>query len=320
MKKTVLFIVGSGHSGSTIMDLVLGANSKCFSLGEITKIDRAIQNNIFCVCGSRILECDFWRSVAEDYTAEIGNNPFRREGEFGISLTNNTGIKFIRRLKKVLEVIGLKKNKESWIERTLSLYRAVFRHSGADILVDSSKNIKRAMILANQFEDIDFRIIHLVRDVRGVAYSYQKPTYTVQLPNETEPTTYPAIDLFPIEKTAGIWLRENALISLLLKARLPAENWKRVRYESVCNNPEESLSDICSWLGIAYEPVMIKFGSVPHHNVGGNSSRFNSKEIHNIRSGWKKSLTRTQQERCTRYSSALMRLYGYDVSPSLDVI
>ena len=318
MKKTVLFIVGSGHSGSTIMDMVLGANSACLSLGEITKIDRAIQRNIFCVCGERILECGFWRDVAEDYSASMGVNPLDGEGEFGISLSSNSGSKFTRRFKKALQVMGLKKNREPWLERTTSLYKAVFKHTDADILIDSSKNIKRAMMLANNFEDMDFRVLHLVRDVRGVAYSYQKPTYSVQLPGEKEPTEYPAIDLFPIEKTSGIWLRENALISLFLKLRLSKEIWMRVRYESVCQNPEESLPNICSWLGIDNEPAMIKFGSVTHNNVGGNSSRFNSKEIQNIRSGWKRKLTYMQQKRCMRYSSVLMRLYGYNTSPVVD--
>jgi hypothetical protein len=302
------------------MDMAIGANSRCFSLGEITKIDKAIRNNIFCVCGARIHDCGFWREVARDFPDKPGIGPFEESGRFGLSLASGVYNRRFSRIRKVFEVVGLKCNSESWVERTSLLYESVFRHSGADILVDSSKNIKRAMILGNQLEGIDFRYLHLVRDVRGVAYSYQKPTFSVQLPDESEPSSYPATDVFPLEKTASLWLRENALISLLLRTRVAASRQRRISYEGLCKDPSGVLSEICNWLGIDYEQAMVTFGSVMHHNVGGNPSRFNSTEILNIRTGWKRHLSEAQQATCTRHAAYLMRLYGYDPLPSVDAV
>lgn len=50
------------------------------------------------------------------------------------------------------------------------LYRAIRRVTGARVVVDSSKNASYARILADT-PGIRLRILHLVRDSRGVAYS-----------------------------------------------------------------------------------------------------------------------------------------------------
>lgn len=38
MIKKVVFICGAGHSGSTLLGLLLGSHSKCFYLGEANKV------------------------------------------------------------------------------------------------------------------------------------------------------------------------------------------------------------------------------------------------------------------------------------------
>ena len=53
------------------------------------------------------------------------------------------------------------------------LYRAIAEVGGARVVVDSSKLPSHAAIL-RRLDPIDLRMIHLVRDSRGVAYSWQK--------------------------------------------------------------------------------------------------------------------------------------------------
>ncbi len=65
MKKqyTVLFIVGSGRSGSTILDLAIGANNKCFSVGEIQNLHKEFIEDRWCTCRKTYSCCDVWSSL-----------------------------------------------------------------------------------------------------------------------------------------------------------------------------------------------------------------------------------------------------------------
>ena len=38
MENQIVFIMGPGHCGSTLLDLILGSHSDCFSLGEVFRL------------------------------------------------------------------------------------------------------------------------------------------------------------------------------------------------------------------------------------------------------------------------------------------
>ena len=60
---------------------------------------------------------------------------------------------------------------------------------------------------------------------------------------------------------------------------LPANRFIRIRYEDLCTWPEGELQKISSFLGLEYEPQMLRFREVVHHNVSGNAVRFRSEGI-----------------------------------------
>ena len=43
MKNKVVFIMGIGRSGSTLVELMIGSHPDCFSLGEISKLPKLLQ-------------------------------------------------------------------------------------------------------------------------------------------------------------------------------------------------------------------------------------------------------------------------------------
>ena len=57
----------------------------------------------------------------------------------------------------------------AWYERLL---RAIAAESAAACIVDASKEMRQALMLAGA--GVDVRVIHLIRDVRGVAFSMSK--------------------------------------------------------------------------------------------------------------------------------------------------
>ncbi len=63
MDKKIVFIMGAGHSGSTLLGLILGSHSRAFGLGEVVKLGKMLnkpaqtESQLCFVCQSK---CEFW--------------------------------------------------------------------------------------------------------------------------------------------------------------------------------------------------------------------------------------------------------------------
>ena len=65
--KKLLYIASLPHSGSTLLDLMLGGHSRCIGLGEIARfLERDLENSrqAICSCGNTMDDCAFWGQVA----------------------------------------------------------------------------------------------------------------------------------------------------------------------------------------------------------------------------------------------------------------
>ena len=89
-----------------------------------------------------------------------------------------------------------------WYER---LYAAAATVSGASVLVDSSKHAALAYCLRFA-PSIDLRVVHVVRDSRGVAYSWTKTVTRPETDGLEEMTRYSP------SRSALLW---NALLFTL---------------------------------------------------------------------------------------------------------
>lgn len=229
---TVAFILGDGYSGSTLLDLILGSHSRMVGLGEIDadSFDAFLEQNQLCTCLLRARECHFWSRVSGRLRELTGRESFRL-GAADASLLAET-------------------------RNTIDLLTAVKDVSSAEILVDSSKRLRRARMLAASGA-VRPKVIHLIRDGRGVAYSYAK---------------------------RGKQFREAVLQWQTVNARI--EDWLggvgapdgiSLRYEDLCARPEEAVRGVCEFLGVNWEPPMMLYGKKTHHNVRGNPMRFRSR-------------------------------------------
>ena len=59
-----------GHSGTTILDILLGSSEDAFSCGELTFINRAGLADEFCSCNNRIGQCGFWSPVMKSWSGK----------------------------------------------------------------------------------------------------------------------------------------------------------------------------------------------------------------------------------------------------------
>ena len=61
--------MGSGHSGSTILDILLGNSARIESVGELLAGLKRAEREI-CSCGIEMADCPFWRGVRARVEAE----------------------------------------------------------------------------------------------------------------------------------------------------------------------------------------------------------------------------------------------------------
>ena len=67
----VVFIAGLGHSGTTLLDLLLGAHPGVVGLGEVYNmldpVLREAEMDSYCSCGLHSTECPFWKQAYQAY-------------------------------------------------------------------------------------------------------------------------------------------------------------------------------------------------------------------------------------------------------------
>ena len=138
----ILYVVGCGHSGSTLLDMLVSTHSRIFSAGEAKMFRRSPET--VCTCGAeRWYSCPFWKRVDER---------MRADGEPGL------GHESIEH-----------GDPEVFSAYNRRFFRAISAESGCDVVLDSSKDFSRLKSFLNS--DLHVEVIHLIRDPRGVVFS-----------------------------------------------------------------------------------------------------------------------------------------------------
>lgn len=321
MKDELIYIAGSGHSGSTLLNMLLDSHEEISGLGEIHRFSLAIKNDIkplLCSCGKTVLVCPFWVEIIDtlldDYSISRGElNDFRTttadfmprdvDSQY-LNKSNNEKLYPIS-LNRIAMVIGsfwlwnmvkrispeVNANYAA-IQNSLHLFDAVRKAKGTPIIVDSTKNPTRLKGLF-LLKDGNLFIIHLIRDGRAVCYSRMRR------------------EAVSMEESAKIWLAEQRKLHLVMHD-IPESAIYKIHYEELAANPEEVLEKICEKLKIPYQPEMVNFRSRSGHILGGNPMRFQSEETDiRIDLEWKDKLTSVDLAIFEDIAGNINRKYGY---------
>jgi len=263
----VAFILGDGYSGSTLLDLILGSHSRMMSLGEIDaeSFDAFLDQNQLCTCLFKSQECHFWSRVLDRLRELTGEESFR--------------------------LGGTRENWDKVTRNTVDLLQAVKNVSSSEILIDSSKLFQRAYSL-DKSGLIQPKVIHLVRDGRGVGYSYLKRGGSFQ-------------------QAVFHWKKKNAEVRDWLVGERPPDNIT-IRYEDLCGQPVDVIRRICKFLDVDWEPQMMRFGQKVHHNVRGNTMRFLIKNsLIELDEDWKEKLKEDDLNLFEYLAGPFSRQLGY---------
>ena len=155
-------------------------------------------------------------------------------------------------------------------------YRAIAEVGQARVVVDSSKMASDAL-LAESVQDVELKVIHIVRDPRGLAWSWRK---RVRMPGPDGRD----LNRHSTLAAAARWDTYNAFAELFLAPRL-GDRYRLVRYEDLMADPVHVLGELAHWIGADPADLTVSDNpprlSVQHptHPVWGNPIRTSTGEI-----------------------------------------
>lgn len=299
----VLYLIGTGFCGSTLVSFLLNSHPEIASVGEATGPYRLwTKGDSFpCSCGESLGRCSFWtRAKAEmesrGLPLDLGRfdlrfAPSRREWLDPLltrSLRSNTldGL----RDGIVACVPSWRRSMRTVAARNVAFAEIALSLTGKQIFADASKDPTRVRHQL-RLSAVDASVLHLVRDAPGFVSSFVRHGQG------------------SIEVAIRTWNRMGDHARRLF-ARLPEDRRLRVRYEDVCTNPSGELNRISEFLGVSRFVREIDFRATEHHIIG-NAMRLSSSSEIALDERWRERLTAQQLEQIERCTRQLREEYGY---------
>lgn len=307
----VLYLGGLGRSGTTLIERLVGELPGVMSLGEVVHLwERGVGAGESCGCGAGFRECPFW--------AEVGRLAFG--GWDGFDLDRFRSLREpVDRIRHIPSLArrdlprDLRGTLDAYVEHYLRLYAAVRQVSGAELLVDSSKHASLAFCLRWAHLDgrLDLRVLHVVRDSRGVAMSWAKQ---VRRPEATQGGEEWMAQWSP-GKVAVHWNAENGAFGLLARRGVPV---RTVRYEEFVADPRAGLRRVADHAGLTADDDALSFLDADsavlskNHTASGNPMRFRTGRIELRRDDtWRTRMSPAHRRTVTALTLPLLRHYGY---------
>jgi hypothetical protein len=216
----VVYVMGAGRSGSTILGVALGNCPGVFYAGELDAwLSRGGEPNF----GGAARE-SFWRGVKREMPPEAkqlyGERPLRWIEHSASLLRFHVGARRLRRrYRRVAE----------------QLYLATAARAGAAHLVDSSHYPLRARQL-QRVAGIELYLVYLVREPESVVAAFERE-------DVDQPSKRPL--------AANLYLHLTGLLSTFVFLRQPPERRIFVRYEEFVADPLGVLSAVGELCGAA---------------------------------------------------------------------
>ena len=303
----VLYIGGCGRSGSTLLDVMLGQIDRFFSVGELRFIwQRGLVENQLCGCGLPFRDCPFWQAVGVEAFGGWDKVDEHEMVRLERSIDRHRFLPFVlapwlsrrygARLRRYTDVLA-------------ALYRAIETVAGCTCIVDSTKDPPYAFLL-RRVPGLDVRLVHLVRDSRGVAFSWTK---RVQKPEQVGTTAY--MNTYHPVEMGFRWLVYNLLFHVLGRLRVPR---MLMRYEQLVDSPRDEIGRVLAHLGEEARDGDFRFLNGDgvdlsvHHTVAGNPMRFTRGQLAlRVDDAWKTQLDPVHKRLVSICTLPLLVVYGY---------
>jgi sulfotransferase family protein len=242
---TFVLIASSAYSGSTLLASLLGTHPDIATVSEVAGRRRETQMDTFrCSCQRLMTDCPFWLAVLAAMR-ERGYHDFKL-GNFALNFSRAPNGWLERARSGSLRWSALEDLRDRLFSivpshaaalrdigsRNRSFAETILAMTDTKVFVDASKERMRIRYL-NRYLGMDVKVIHLIRDVRGVVDSVARHA---GLP----------IDL---AGAAQDWASTNRTLLRHIKRMAPSQH-RLVRYEDLCAAPEATLAALYQFCGV----------------------------------------------------------------------
>ncbi len=284
---------------------MLGRHEGFVPAGELRYLwDRGLRQNQLCGCRVPFRSCPFWVEVMADAFGSF---------EAADALDTVAWADALDRVRYVplltcprLRPVGFRAALTEYGDAMTRLYGSIMSLSGADVVIDSSKDPSYAFLL-EALGSFDLSVLHLVRDSRAVAYSWTR--------DRIRPEIHWAVEhmkrLSPLQ-TAMIWNANHLLFEALGRG---GPRYLRLRYEDFVDDPDGAIATV---VACADRPA--RSGPPPiepsdggwNHSISGNPVRFDARPLRiALDDEWETRLGPQDRRLVTLVTAPLLRRYGY---------
>ncbi len=301
-KIPVLFIGSVPRSGSTIMSDLLNENPHMVNIGELVHLwERGVIENNLCGCGDSFSDCVFWGKVGEIAFGgwEHLSGERMRTLQLRADRTRHIPALLVPKFSRLFA-----RSTAQYGAVVCRILRAILEVSGKPVIVDTSKHVSTALLL-RRLPDVDLRILHLVRDPRGVAHSWSKVVDRPEVQGEVR-----EMDTLHPGRLGLRWLWFNWAFSNMDRLGVSTAT---IRYEDFVDEPAATLDQIFSFAGVEQlgkqifadgEEIILGEG----HSVSGNPRRLDRRPVQlHADESWR-----------TDFDPKMRRLVGRVARPMLD--
>ena len=306
---TVLYIGGTGRSGSTMLANVLGEIPGFVSVGEVRFLwQRGVLQDRLCGCGAPFSRCRFWADVLD---ITLGPCTARQRTELALRLHDD--LQRRTRLRTLPHHLrhhaGADPTPFDELEDVLGrTYAAIAAVARADVVVDSSKLPTYAALL-DDLEEVDLHVVHFLRDPRAAAYSWRR----LKAQPDLGPGAF--MERRGAGKSALLWAVWNRSLELLVADRPRA--YARVTYEACLADPRGQVEQLLDDLGVPgdLDDVFAAADVIrlsQNHTVAGNPTRHHRGLVRLVAdSEWEHHMSATDRGTVTALTWPALRRYGY---------
>lgn len=261
----LLYISGSGRSGSTLIERILHSSPDCAALGEFHCLWRLHPSEIACSCGAGFEGDAFWSGVMRSGGVDAADIGELRRLE---PILSRSG--YISRHGFSLAALAAQPEVRQFLDIQFAIFEAASKISGRNVVVDSSKAGPRAWLLAC---DSRTSIIHVYRNPTDVIASWRSRKFDKGLGREMQRLS--------VGQAMLDWWKVEYFARRIAKQRQVG----MIDYAALCNNPRFMLTHALADAGLASvgDPQWLSEDKVQsgrdYHSLNGNPDRFDTGPI-----------------------------------------
>jgi hypothetical protein len=301
----ILYVASKGRSGTTLFGMVCGLIDDHIFVGDLKTVwDEGVRRNYLCGCGVPFHECPFWSEVIRHAYGSA---------KACLALNLHEAYDRVIRHATFRDVIDHKRRTPE-LEHDIKRLQAEFgrlhnsiRHvSGKQWIVDTSKHPSCAYVLSGLYSPSQLKLVHLIRDSRGVVYSRKRVKVR---PEAGDPSVQ--LNRSNTIKATRRWVERHREIEQLSKM-VPLHI---VRYESFVTDPFAVLKQLVlpEAAAKAFDRLQQAYCERPvDHSVAGNPHRYSrSGLVLSVDREWETKLKLVDRLLVRIIAGSLMRRYGY---------